>query len=526
MTLGSNNTATPARSGLNPEQLLSGRASGVLLHLSCLPSAHGIGDMGAAAYEFADQLQAAGQKYWQMLPLNPSNPQSGESPYFSSSAFAGNPLLIDLRQLLQQGLLQGAEIEVPADLPPTQVAFARVRKFKLAMLELAAARFLAAAELQPDFHSFCARESAWLDDFSLFTALQQQQQAASWADWPAPLRQRDPAALEQARQQLAEPIRVQKVLQYFFDCQWTRLKSYCNSLGLVVFGDMPIYVSYESADVWANAELFKLDQNQRPVAVSGVPPDYFSATGQLWNNPVYNWERLQATNYQWWIERMGGLFQRFDIVRIDHFRGLVQYWEVPAGEPTAINGSWQDVPAYEFFDCLKAAYPHFPVVVEDLGIITPDVVEVKDHYQLPGMLILQFAFSDNDDNPYLPDKHPQAALVYLGTHDNTTGRAWYEQADPQTRASLLRFIDANEGDDIDTIVDQLLALTLSSRADIAIVTAQDLLVLGADARINDPAVNTGNWGWRMTQAEFERLPMARLAELTRQYGRVWQANQP
>lgn len=493
--------------------MMDTRASGVLLHVSCLPSKYGIGDMGKAAYTLVDQLKASGQKYWQILPLNPSNPTSGESPYFSSSAFSGNPLLIDLDALVEEGLISESDIQIPEGLPPTDVDFTRVREFKLNVLYKAYEGFIAQGENKA-FDAFCEQQ-AWLQDYALFMAIHKKEGKASWADWPVALRDRHEDAITEATQSLAEEIRREKVLQFFFFKQWEKLKSYANEKEIVVFGDMPIYVSYESADVWVDSEFFKLDENKRPVAVSGVPPDYFSATGQLWNNPVYNWDKLKETNYAWWVNRMGALFERFDLVRIDHFRGLVQYWEVPAGEPTAINGTWEDVPTYEFFDTLIKAFPNFPVVVEDLGIITPDVVEVKEHYGFPGMLILQFAFGeDNAENPYLPDNHIENSLVYLGTHDNNTALGWYEnEIDDATNDRLRKYIPG--ADNGPEVINQLVELTLNSKSRIAIVTAQDLLALPGRARINDPSDNFGNWKWRLTQEEFDALPMKKLHELTK-----------
>ncbi|WP_083608073.1 4-alpha-glucanotransferase [Teredinibacter haidensis] len=499
--------------------LMGERSCGVLLHISSLPSEYGIGDMGAAAYFFARQLRSAGQKYWQMLPLNPSNAASGESPYFSSSAFAGNPLLIDLQALIDEGLIDPAEFTVPDSLPDNEVDFTRVREFKLAVLYKAAKKILQKSNLS-GFREFCTLQRKWLDDFVLFTVLLKREGKRSWSEWPEALRDRHPKALDEARQELSGKLEQEKVLQYIFFTQWQSLKNYCNSIGLDIFGDMPIYVSYESADVWANSQYFKLDAERKPTFVSGVPPDYFSATGQLWNNPVYNWECLRADHYQWWVQRMAALFERFDIVRIDHFRGLVQYWEVPAGQATAINGRWRDVPSYDFFNALLSAFTHFPVVVEDLGIITPDVVAVKEHYDFPGMLVLQFAFfaeQDEDENPYLPPNHVRNALAYLGSHDNTTARAWYEEADVDVRQRLEAFLE-NDTQKL-TVVEQLLDLLMSSKADIAIVTVQDVLNLPASARMNDPAVNEGNWKWRLSQNQFDALPIAYLAELTQKYQR-------
>ena len=500
-------------------RLVEERVSGLLLHISCLPSHYGIGDMGAAAYRLADQLHEAGQKYWQILPLNPTNSHSGESPYFSSSAFAGNPLLIDLDALVQEGLLAADDVVAPERLPETEIDFTRVRDFKTGVLHKACTTFLSRGE-PADFARFCEKHAHWLEDFSLFMAIHRRHEGISWADWPPELRDRQQGALDRAREEMAGDIQREKILQYIFFGQWESLKHYCNERGLRIFGDMPIYVSYESADVWSHTGIFKLDAAKRPTAVSGVPPDYFSATGQLWNNPVYDWGALQSCRYGWWIDRMGAVFERFDVVRIDHFRGLVQYWEVPADHDTAMHGSWQDVPTYDFFDTLRAAYPHFPVVVEDLGIITDDVVEVKRHYGFPGMLILQFAFvEEGDHNPYLPHNHPQRAVAYLGTHDNTTARGWLEEeVDDAVRSRLFRHIEWAE--DTTQVVRNAIELLMSSRADIAIVTAQDLLALPSRARINDPSVNTGNWRWRLTEEEFASIDMEYLRDVTARNGRA------
>ena len=510
--------AEPHQHQQSASRLTERRCSGVLLHLTCLPSAHGIGDLGVLAREFADRLSAAGQRYWQILPLTPSIPENGESPYFSNSAFAGNPLLIDLEALAGTGLLDAADLQVHAHFPDREVDFEQVRRFKLSRLDLAQQRFLARGG-DAAYDAFCNREAFWLEDYALFAALKAAREGQSWARWPAALRDRDPAALAAARKEHAVAIRRHKVWQFFFSSQWEALKRYCNERGLLIFGDMPIYVSYESADVWANPDIFKLGAERRPTAVSGVPPDYFSATGQLWNNPVYNWTRLRETQFAWWRARMAALFQRFDTLRIDHFRGLVQYWEVPAGADTAIHGRWEDVPAYELFDALRGDHPQFPVVVEDLGTITPDVVAVKNHYGLPGMLVLQFAFGeDGDHNPYLPCNHHRDALVYLGTHDNTTSMDWLQHLDGPARARLRQQLPSQGGE---PGIRELLELVLGSPAGIAIVTAQDLLALPARARMNDPQFSAGNWRWRLTEAEFARIPWDSLSQLTESSGRRW-----
>ena len=493
------------------------RSAGVLMPVFSLPSQHGIGDLGGDAYRFAEALAAAGQQFWQILPLNPTNASAGDSPYFSSSAFAGNPLLISLDTLVEDGLLDAADALPLTDLDPVNVEFDQVRPFKLAAIRKAAAQLIGGG-LGDDFHEFAKSNAHWLDDYALFNELEREFEGQSWCDWPIALRDRDPTAMASARESHAAAILETQVFQFLFFRQWQALKHHCNQLGLKIFGDMPIYVSYDSADVWANPSIFKLNDAKRPTMVSGVPPDYFSETGQLWNNPVYNWSALQDQGYAWWIARMGNLFEIYDIVRIDHFRGLVQFWEVPAGSDNAIGGSWQDVPTYDFFDALKRAHPAFPVVVEDLGIITPDVVEVKEHYGLPGMLVMHFAFfDDNHDNPYKPENHPELSLVYLGTHDNNTTEGWFQEVDDAARGRLGHYF---EGDNPALSTENFMRLALASRANIAILSAQDLLGLPARARINDPSLPWNNWRWRMTASEFNEIPWQWLQDACRNSARL------
>lgn len=495
------------------------RSSGVLLPIFSLPSRLGIGDLGAYAYRFADCLLAAGQTYWQVLPLNPPNARGGGSPYDSSSNYAGNPLLIDLAALADEGLLTKEELEPPANLSPIQIDYEKVTRFKMSLLAAAGARF-AERDGQAEFEEFCRRQRYWLDDYALFMALTAEFPGQSWTDWPVELRDRDSAALADAQQRLAAAIEHWQILQYFFFRQWRQLKSYCNGKGLLIFGDMPIYSNLESADVWAGSEIYQLDQNKRPTAVSGVPPDYFSPEGQLWNNPLYDWHELERQGFRWWIERMKSLFERFDIVRIDHFRGLVQYWEVPVPGETAVHGSWRQVPTFELFDALKSAFSRFPVVAEDLGTITPDVLQARDHYDMPGMLVMQFAFGDDHaDNPYLPHNHRENSVVYFGSHDNNTARGWLEEeCDEAVKSRLCRYLPW--ADDKEEMVCRLMEMVMSSRARLAIVSAQDLLALPSRARINVPGTTVGNWRWRLSQAEFGSIDWNTLATLTRQSRRT------
>jgi 4-alpha-glucanotransferase len=496
---------------------LTERGSGILLHLTSLPSLWGVGDLGHTARRFATRLGDAGQRYWQVLPLNPTTPSAGESPYYSNSSRAGNTLLISIEDLVEEGLLTASE-GLPSLTPKQwQADFSTARRHKQPLLDLAAERFAAAGD-SAEFRQFCAAQHDWLNDHALFTALAQHHHCG-WADWPDELKFRDPDALAAARERLADGIECEKRLQYFFHRQWLRLRAHSSRQGVWLFGDIPIYVNYDSVDVWADTAVFKLDADLRPLAESGVPPDYFSATGQLWRNPVYDWDHLKSSGFHWWLGRLATQLQRLDVLRIDHFRGLVQYWEVPAGAENAIHGSWQSVPSREFFDALRLSFDPLPVVAEDLGTITPDVCAVRDEYGLPGMIVLQFAFGeDNDGNPYLPHNHSENAVAYLGTHDNNTARGWFEQElDDAAHWRLGRYVN-NPGTS-EEAVRALIDLLLSSRARTAIVCAQDLLALPASARMNTPGDSHGNWHWQLTPRQFEDLPLAWLAERCRAHGR-------
>jgi 4-alpha-glucanotransferase len=370
------------------------------------------------------------------------------------------------------------------------------------------------------FNRFCEEEADWLDDYALFMVIRSLQGQQSWDRWPEPLRNRQEEALEQLRSRYQGELQRERFLQWLFFEQWYRLRRHCNGVGIRLVGDVPIYVSYDSADVWAHRTMFKLDENAQPTGVSGVPPDYFSATGQLWNNPVYDWEALKRSGYRWWIQRMKATFERFDIVRIDHFRGLVQFWEVAAGEATALNGQWMDVPTRDFFDTMLSHIPGFPVIAEDLGIITDDVREVMNHYGLPGMKVLLFAFGNDDGNhPYLPHSFERNCIVYTGTHDNNTILGWFEQeASEQDKQRLFAYLGRSlEGEEL---CRELVRVALASVADIAILAVQDVLCLGGWARMNNPSTVHNNWQWRLTKDEFAQLPAQWLAQLSRSYGRV------
>jgi 4-alpha-glucanotransferase len=494
------------------------RGSGVLMHITSLPTPFGIGDMGPAARRFADALADAGARSWQMLPLNPSNPENGESPYFSASAFAGNPLLISPELLVEDGILDKSDIASPPRFPENEVDYPAVRAYKSELIAKAFERHGKTGNNRK-LNSFCEAQRWWLDDFCLFAALHRAHDGKPWTAWPRSLRDRATNALSITSASHEKEIEREKFAQWLFFSQWFKLKSYCGQKKVTLIGDLPIYVSLESVDVWVNPHLFKLDRAKHPTGVSGVPPDYFSATGQLWNNPVYDWDAMYRNRFDWWEQRFRATFERFDIVRIDHFRGLVQYWEVPAGEKTAINGSWKDVPTRTFFDAMIQRLGSFPVIAEDLGIITPDVREIIDHYQFLGMKVLMFAFGDNNpDHPYLPHTYDENCIAYTGTHDNLPFREWLEHASsPDERERAYRYLGNSLP--ITEAIWAFIWKLMQSKANLAIISLQDLLALGADARMNDPGKTFGNWKWRCTPEQFESVPWARIRQLTKASGR-------
>ncbi|MBI5186345.1 MAG: 4-alpha-glucanotransferase [Nitrospinae bacterium] len=497
---------------------MQSRASGLLLHISSLPSKGGMGDFGAEAYAFADFLAGAGQKYWQILPLSPVAGQGCYSPYFSSSAFAGNPLYINIDLLARDGYLSPKDIKDSASSPESFVDFEAVAREKAEYFEIAFRRFLSKKE-PLEFNAFCETENFWLEDFALFSALREELPAPDWGGWPPELRDRRPKALAQARSRLKTAVLKHKFLQYLACRQWEELKAYCNNKGIRILGDLPIYVSYDSADVWAHPDIFKLDGRKRPLAVSGVPPDYFSATGQLWNNPVYRWDALASRRYDWWVQRLRRTFANYDITRIDHFRGLVQYWEVPAGESTAMNGEWMDVPVYDFFDELLSVFPDLPVIAEDLGIITPDVVEAKDHYGFAGMKVLLFAFGNDDpEHPYLPHTYEENCIAYTGTHDNNTFIGWFSEEASEEELQRLRKYIKCDGDGRECLA-ALLRILQESPAGAVIVPVQDLIGLGGEARMNNPAHPVDNWRWRLLPGQLTTEHGRMLHDLARRYGR-------
>lgn len=497
------------------------RGSGILLHLTSLPSNFGIGDLGPWAYRFVDFLAKAKQSYWQILPLNPIDPIYGNSPYQSPSAFAGNPLLISPELLVEDGLISKTEVDAGLNFPAGRVAYELILNYKKRILKLAHANFQREKSTE-DYEIFCQENSFWLNDFALFLALKKRFGGLAWCDWPADLRDRKPEALAaiQKEKQIAEESTFEKIQQYIFYKQWRQLKVYCQENKVQIIGDLPIYVNYDSADVWSYPELFKLDENKKPYVVAGVPPDYFSETGQLWGNPIYNWDKMGEEGYAWWINRLNHLLKLVDLVRIDHFRGFVAYWEVPADEKTAVIGQWVEAPAMDFFSQLKEKYPDLPFIAEDLGIITPDVKEVINHFQLPGMKVLLFAFGpDMATNPYLPHNFTPNCVAYTGTHDNNTIKGWFkEEALPEEKERLFKYLGRKVS--AEELPWELIRLLMMSVANTVIFPMQDILGLGAEARMNHPSTPEGNWEWRLLPEQINDSLATQLGEMTEIYGRA------
>jgi 4-alpha-glucanotransferase len=483
------------------------RASGVLLHPTSLPGPYGIGDLGPEAYAWVDWLAGCGCKLWQVLPLGPTG--YGDSPYQCFSAFAGNPYLVSPQLLHTQGLLENEDL---AEMPvwnDEQVDFGRLYLWKPALLEKAFQRFSArSGKLQAEFETFCAENAAWLNDYALFMAIKEANGGGSWDGWPKALRLREPDALKEARTALASAVSRFSFTQFLFFRQWKDLRTYAHEKGLQIIGDIPIFVAYDSSDVWGHPDLFHLDENGKPTVVAGVPPDYFSPTGQLWGNPLYKWEVHRASGYAWWLERMQASLRLVDILRIDHFRGFAGYWEIPAGKPTAEIGRWVKGPGEDFFNAVQAKLGNLPILAEDLGVITPDVVILRDRFDLPGMKILQFAFS-GPDNPFLPHAYSKNCAVYTGTHDNDTTRGWYASAPEEEKDFARRYLQV----DGSWIAWDLIRAAWSSVASFALAPMQDLLELGNPARMNFPSHLGGNWEWRMNNQALSEKLQRRIKEL-------------
>jgi 4-alpha-glucanotransferase len=489
------------------------RASGLLLHPTSLPGPYGIGDLGPAARHWVDDLARARQTWWQMLPLAPAG--AGNSPYHAYSAFAGSPLLVSPDDLRADGLVDKADLA--ADFPAGLVDFDRAAAFKDRLLARAWENFNrgSAPALRELFQEYRSAQSAWLEDYALFMALRKAHPNVSWIDWPRPLVMRAPDAVNQARRNLSDAVGRHQFAQFLFARQLAALRAHARGRGVKLIGDLPIFVSPDSADVWANPHLFRLDARRRPTVVAGVPPDYFSRTGQRWGNPHYDWPAMRRDGFAWWKARMRAMLTQADLVRIDHFRGFEAAWEIPADEPTAVRGRWVPGPGAELFEALRADLGGLPVIAEDLGEITPAVDGLRERFGLPGMRILQFAFGGAVEERFLPHTYDRNCVAYTGTHDNDTTRGWYESLEPAEKAALHRYAPEAAADPVWAMI----RLAWASVADRAVAPVQDVLDLGTGARMNRPGTAEGNWGWRLEPGRLTPEHLDRLAGLTATYGR-------
>lgn len=495
------------------------RSSGILLHITSLPGKYGIGDIGPEAYEFLDFLKNSGHTYWQILPLNPTDGIYHHSPYSSHSAFAGNPLLISPQLLQQEGYLDLEDFPVPSGLSEEKVAFDTVEEYKNRLLNAAFRNFKSGTGVNPGYQEFLHKHDTWINNYCLYLALREKYNKANWVDWPAELRDREPAAMEQAENELRDKIEREKFIQYIFFSQWSRLMQEAHKQGIKIFGDVPFYVNHDSADCWANPGFFKLDENKYPTHISGVPPDLFSRTGQLWGTPVYDWEELKQWEYSWWIERLRQNLLLFDVVRIDHFRAFAAYWEVPAGEETAIHGQWEKTPGVDFFRVVKQNFPKMPFIAEDLGILDQPVYDLLEEFHFPGMKVLQFAFGDtNRENPYIPYNHNFNSIIYTGTHDNNTTLGWYREGGKELREHLDTYLGWKITEE--EVPEVLHRMALQSVGALAIVPLQDLIGLGGEAIMNIPGSTKGNWTWRVKSSEIPVHRVEQLFDLNELYGRV------
>lgn len=484
------------------------------MHPTSLPGPYGIGDLGPAAYRFVDWLAAAGQRWWQVLPLGPTG--FGDSPYQCFSAFAGNPTLISPEALFADGLLGASDLRNAPEFSAERVDFAAVGAWKRPLLGRAAdALRQSGSALRDEYESFRQQQASWLDDFSLFLALKEAHGAGTWSDWPQALATRQPAALAESRRHLGMACEEHAIGQFLFFRQWSALKRYAAERGVQFIGDLPIFVAYDSADAWARPELFFLDACGKPTFVAGVPPDYFSATGQLWGNPLYRWEVVAEQGYGWWIERMRTTLTQVDFVRIDHFIGFTRYWEIPAGEMTAVKGRYLPGPGADLLETLRHALGGLPLIAEDLGVVTPEVVALREQFELPGMKVLQFAFGADPTASFLPHRYTPNFVVYTGTHDNDTTVGWFATA-PEHERHLARRYLGRHGDDIAW---DLIRLGMSSVADTFVAPVQDLLALGTEARMNHPGRAAGNWSWRLQEGQLGERHAQRLRDLVEVYDR-------
>ena len=526
--------------------MLQQRSSGILLHITSLPSAHGVGDLGPEAYRFADFLEAAKQTYWQILPLTPVDPGAGFSPYSSPSAFAGNILMISLEKLVDDNFLSPDFLDVfneqpiqdvtiseaptvsgdtvspvlagPLVLAPSTLHAAWIKKRPL--LQLAAENFLANATIaqRSDYERFCAWQADWLDDYALFTTLQEETGEPFWLRWPAEIVRRDPIALAEQTEKLSHHIEIVKVTQYFFMKQWNELTAYCYERKIHLMGDIPIYVQFNSADVWANPTLFKLDENFQPLFVAGAPPDYFSEYGQRWGNPIYDWDEHERTGFAWWMRRLRHQMSLYSLTRLDHFLGFAVFWEIPASEPTAKVGEWVKAPIEAFMHAMHRQFVQLPIIAEDLGAKAADIQPFLRHYGIPGMRVIQFGFGkDLPTSTYAPHNHAENFVVYSGTHDNNTTLGWFRESDDEHRQRMSDYlgIEITEAN----VVDQICRLTMQSVARLSILPMQDVLNLDETGRMNTPGLGGRSWQWRLQPDQLTEEVSQKLVKLTRMTGR-------
>ncbi|MCX6247831.1 MAG: 4-alpha-glucanotransferase [Bacteroidetes bacterium] len=492
------------------------RSSGILLHPTSFPGKYGIGTLGKEAFHFIDFLSKSKQKLWQILPLGPTG--FADSPYQCFSSSAGNPLLIDLETLANEGLLTNKEVARMDIFSNGPVDFGKVIRKKYPLLRKAMKTFTKkpGKEIQKEFREFKTKQKSWLDDYCLFMSLKEHFKQRPWYQWEKPLKMRKETAIRPFRTLLKEQIEFHRFIQFLFFRQWLAVKEYAHQKNIRIIGDIPLYVALDSVDAWANSEIFQFDAEKNPIVVGGVPPDYFSETGQLWGNPLYRWDVLHKDRYRWWIDRIKSNLVLYDIIRIDHFRGFAAYWAVPYGEKTAVNGKWIPCPGKSLFEQIRKELGEIPIIAEDLGVMTDDVEELRDSFGLPGMKILQFAFDSSEANDYLPHNFIKNCVAYTGTHDNDTVKGWFDKAKPEDRKYVLDYLDSKGK----KICRDFIRLVWASVADIAIIPMQDLLELGSEARMNLPGTTLNNWLWRAKNRDFSDERAQQLAELTKLYGRA------
>lgn len=494
------------------------RSSGLLLHITSLPSPYGIGDMGKDAYQFIDFLHQSGYRYWQLLPINPTEASFNHSPYSSYAAFAGNPLLISPEMLQKAGFLSRQDLASPPSFNDQKVDFDRVRKYKEDLLNQSYKQFLKKEKQHSNpFNRFCEENLAWLEDYAVYLALKGKYQC-SWVEWPKPARDRDPKMMAELKTALAEEIKKEKFIQYLFFSQWEKLVDYSHQKEIAFIGDIPFYINHDSVDCWAHSVYFKLDKNKKPTKISGVPPDYFSKTGQLWGTPVFDWEALKKNRFDWWIARLKQNLRLYDMVRLDHFRAFAAYWEVPAGDETAIDGQWTLCPGKDFFRMVQEEFPDMPFIAEDLGLLDQPVFDLLEEFNFPGMKVLQFAFDENiGQNPYILHHHSKNHVVFTGTHDNNTSLGWFNSLKKEEIQRISDYVGIKATkNNIHQIMHRLALMSVS---DLAIVPMQDILGLDEKAVMNKPATSQGNWTWRLAPNQLPINQRNELKKMNRLYGR-------